>query len=88
MSGMKPCPGCGETPAPEAPSTYYVDDAPLDVDWERKRIGKWARVVCGCGWSAPEVHTGYGPLSEWSEDAITEWNRRVQAERDGVVGDE
>lgn len=64
MTALKPCPFCGETPDIESELTFQSNQGT-----------KWGFVVCCC--QGPEVRTGYGPLEDWREDAIEEWNTRA-----------
>lgn len=61
---IKPCPFCGAIPDVDNPNTFQETDGP-----------KWGAVVC-CG-TGPEVRTGYGPVEDWRDDAIDEWNKRA-----------
>lgn len=57
---LKPCPFCGHKPAIEF--LHHTDGE------------KWGAVCCCC--NGPEVRTGYGPVEEWRDAAIKEWNTR------------
>jgi len=67
MSDVLPCPWCGKVPDLNDTRTFRETEGP-----------KWGALVCCC--IGPEVRTGYRPVDEWRDAAITAWNDRVQAD--------
>lgn len=63
---LRECPFCGQTPDIAHPYTFQSNQGT-----------KWGYVVCCC--QGPEVRTGYGPVEEWRDDAITAWNTRAHS---------
>lgn len=61
---LLPCPFCGQTPDIANPATFQDSQGT-----------KYGAVVCCC--TGPEVHTGYGPVEDWRDEAIEAWNDRV-----------
>lgn len=66
-SDLKPCPFCGHTPDINLPSTFQEING-----------CKWGAVVCCC--TGPEVRTGYKKWHYWKQDAINEWNERIEVQ--------
>ena len=62
-AALLPCPFCGSYLDSEDPAVFRETDGP-----------KWGAVVCCI--TGPEVRTGYGPLEDWRDEAIAEWNKR------------
>jgi Lar family restriction alleviation protein len=61
---LLPCPFCGETPNPDDPLTFQMNQG-----------DKWGFVVCCC--QGPEVRTEYHTLEHWKQKAIDAWNTRA-----------
>lgn len=72
---LKPCPFCGETP-----------DVNDERTFQDSQGAKWGSVVCCC--TGPEVRTWYGPVAEWKDAAIAEWNKRAETSRSEIGGRE
>jgi hypothetical protein len=68
MTGLKPCPFCGETPDIDGTWTFQCNQG-----------DKWGYVVCCC--HGPEVRTSYGPVESWRDAAIAAWNERVDMDK-------
>jgi len=64
MIQPKPCPFCGD-----------LSPGPL---FDLAQGFKWGAIECpSCAARGPEVRTNYQEPTEWIEDAIIEWNKRV-----------
>ncbi len=65
---MLPCPFCGCKMEAE---TQFLFDTNQGT--------KWGHVTCPqCAACGPEVRTDYGPVEDWKDKAIEEWNTRAE----------
>ncbi len=64
---IKPCPFCGCVLSADCPKSFEVNQG-----------AKYGFVTCAeCACAGPEVRTGYDVWTEWRDDAIKAWNKRV-----------